>query len=137
MDEYLNTGRRIPIGGGVLVGGMVATVDEKINAEVVAKRVAKLTSIRRDLEAAVVAISALEVDAQEKQAERERLKQLLSQLQADTKSAEAILALPEDTFTRLFHRASSKGRLRGIAEGAIIGFVTGALSSLLVWYVTK
>lgn len=135
MTDYLKTGKRQYVSGGHLESA--AYEDVRISADEVSHRLESLVSVRHDLEGVLEAIAALEFDAKEKQAERERLKQLLADLQADTKSAEAVLAQPEEAFTRLYLRASSKGRVRGIMEGLLVGFITGALSSLLVWYVTK
>ena len=52
-------------------------------------------------------------------------------------TAETLLQVPEESFSRMLARANSKARIRGIVEGLFIGLSTGAASSLAVWYVTK
>lgn len=130
MSDNLKTGRTYV---AYRVDGKIPVYqDEMISTEEIAKRVERLAEIRSEIESVVEAVKLLESDGREKLKERETLKQTLSQLQADKQSAEAILQLPEGSFTRLFERAARKGRIRGLVEGLLIGF----LSSVLAWYVT-
>lgn len=140
MPDTLKTGEQYV----EVEGGNHAIVDVVLTEEEVRQRLANLSTIRDDLESmreglksVIVAVTALQIDASEKLAERERLKQSLAALEADAQTAEALLRLPEDSFTRLFDKANAKGRLRGRVEGILIGLVTGAASSWLIWYVTK
>lgn len=63
-----------------------------------------------------------------------RLDKIRDELEA---AAETLLQVPEDSFARMLARANSKARIRGIVEGLTIGLVTGAISSLGVWYLTR
>ena len=93
--------------------------------------------MREDLKSAIVAVTALELDSEEKLNEREKLKQTLAALESDKKTAETLLGLPEASFTRLFERASAKGKRQGRVEGIVVGLITGIVSSWLVWYLTR
>ncbi len=126
MTERLLTGRRV-------AGPKGRSAPVLISADEVEKRITQLSNIQRDLADAIEAIKALEFDAQYKQAEHDRIKTLLVELEEDKKSAEALLSVPEEAFSRLLYRAGQRGQV----EGAIAGLVTGIVSSLVVWYLTK
>lgn len=104
------------------------TIDERIN---------RLGEIKQDLEGAIKAVDELEKEAVKRKSEVENLQESVQKLEEDKNAAESLLKIPEDSFTRILDRATSKSRIRGIIEGLIIGFVTGTLSSFLVWYLTK
>jgi len=70
-------------------------------------------------------------------AETEQLKDSVERLKEEHSTAKELLKLPEESLARLLNRASSKGRWRGVIEGAVIGFITGVASSGLVWYLTS
>lgn len=101
------------------------------------ERIARLDQIKSDLTAAVAAVHELQIEAQANKKQAEALKNVVSQLEQDKATAETMLRVPEDSFSRMLERANSKARLRGLIEGLIGGFTTGALSSLLIWYLTK
>lgn len=105
-----------------------ATVDERIT---------RLDQIKADLTAAVEAVAELQREAHDNKKEAESLRASVKQLEQDKVTAETLLQVPEESFSRMLARANAKARVRGILEGSFIGFMTGALSSLLVWYVTK
>ncbi|MBK6659275.1 MAG: hypothetical protein IPG43_14495 [Proteobacteria bacterium] len=105
-----------------------ATVDE---------RIARLDQIRKELEAAAEAVGELRREAFDNKQEAESLRQSLKQLEQDKVTAETLLQVPEESFSRMLARANSKARIRGIVEGLFIGLSTGGMSSLAVWYVTK
>lgn len=115
MPEKLRTGRTYTV--GVAPGGPFFQRSEEISVEEVSRRIAKLARIRSDLESAVVAVTALQVDADEKQKHRELLRQSIAELSTDKTVAEALLRVPEESFSRLLARASQRGRLRGVVEG--------------------
>lgn len=100
------------------------------------ERIAKIGAIKKELEAAVVAVEELKREAEERKAEADELKDTVQKLEDEKNTVETLLRLPEESFTRLLTRASSRGRTRGLVEGVLVGFATGLLSSLLVWYMT-
>lgn len=113
------------------------SIDDLFNSQDVDKRIEKLSGIKNDLQDAIKAVETLESEALEKKDEINLLQQSVQKLEEDKNTAEALLKLPEDSFARLIYKSSSKGRIRGIIEGIIIGFSTGCLSSWLIWYLTK
>ncbi|MBI4317546.1 MAG: hypothetical protein HY675_03570 [Chloroflexi bacterium] len=112
-------------------------LDDLATSDTVDARIARLGEIKRDLEAAIAAVHGLQEEARDRKTEADQLQALIAKLQEDKSAAESLLKLPEESFIRLVGRATSKGRVRGLIEGAIIGFATGALSSFLVWYFTR
>jgi hypothetical protein len=112
-------------------------LNDLVDSSNVDKRISKLGEIKRDLEAAVVAVDSLQSEAATRKTEANQLSNVVERLNEERTTAEALLKLPEDSFTRLMTKANSKGRWRGLFEGALIGFDTGILSSYLVWYLTK
>jgi predicted nuclease with TOPRIM domain len=113
------------------------TLDDLIDSKDVDERIERLSTIKNDLEETIVAVEQLQAEAFKSKNEANKLKETISLLEQDKSTAEAMVKLPEESFSRVLSRASSKGRVRGIIEGIIIGFITGILSSLLVWYLTK
>jgi vesicle coat complex subunit len=112
-------------------------LSQALDSRTVDERLARLDQIRTDLGAAVDAVTELQREAQDNKKEAEVLREAVTRLEQDKVTAETLLQVPEESFTRMLARASSKGRGRGILEGSIVGFTTGALSSLAVWYITK
>lgn len=113
------------------------TLDDLIDSKDVDERIKRLSAIKNDLEATIIAVGQLQAEAFKSKNEADKLRETISTLEQDKSTAEAMLKLPEESFSRVLSRASSKGRVRGIIEGIIIGFITGILSSLLIWYLTK
>jgi prefoldin subunit 5 len=110
---------------------------QALDAKTVDERIARLDQIRTDLGAAIDAVSELQREAQQNKKEAETLRQAVERLEQDKVTAETLLKVPEDSFARMLARANAKARIRGVIEGAIIGFLTGTGSSFLVWYVTR
>ena len=110
---------------------------QAIDPKTVDERIARLDQISNDLNAAVEAVAELQREAQNNKKEAEELREAVEQLEQDKVTAETLLQVPEESFSRILARANAKARTRGLIEGSIIGFTTGALSSLLVWYLTK
>jgi len=113
------------------------TLDDILDSKDVDERIKRLSTIKSDLADTVAAVEQLQADALQSKHEADNLKKVVEQLERDKSTAEEMLKLPEESFARLVSKASSKGRLKGIVEGALIGFVTGVLSSGLVWFLTK
>lgn len=107
------------------------------DSKTIDERIARLGEIKDDLTGAIKAVDELQKEALTRKSEVELLQESVQKLQKDKDAVESLLKIPEDSFSRILTRATSKSRVRGIIEGSIIGFITGALSSLLVWYVTK
>ena len=112
-------------------------LDGLLNSTSVDERITRLAEVRRDLEAAVDAVTSLQQEAHTRKAEVEKLQGTVSQLREDKQSAQKLLAIPQESVARLIESASSKGRLRGLIEGLVIGLVTGIISSVIVWYFTS
>ena len=110
---------------------------QALDPKTVDERIARLDQIRSDLSGAIDAVTELQREAQDNKKEAESLRESVKQLEQDKVTAETLLKLPEESFARMLARANSRARIRGMLEGTAIGFVTGALSSLLVWYLTK
>ncbi len=100
-------------------------------------RIKKLSQVREDLQAAVVAVDSLQVEAAERQAEVQKLRDAVKQLQEDKETTQSLLELPKESFARVLSDGAARGRLRGRIEGTVIGLVTGGVSSYVVWYLTK
>lgn len=113
------------------------SLDDLLNSKSVDERIARLEEIKGDLHGAIDAVESLRTDAIERKNEVEELQKTIQDLQEDKSTTEALLKVPQESFSRVLNQATSKGRVRGIIEGSIIGFVTGTLSSFLVWYLTK
>ncbi len=111
--------------------------EDLLGRQTIDQRLERLGSIKADLQASISAVEELEFEANQKKREVNELEEIVQRLNEDKTTAEGLLRLPEDTFTRVFARAVSKGRGRGIVEGVVIGFLTGTASSFLVWYLTK
>jgi len=105
-------------------------------AEVIDQRIARLADIKQELEAAVLAVDDLQRDATARKAEVADARRQVERMNEQRTTAEALLKLPHDSVLQLLTEASAKGRMRGIIEGAVVGFGTGTLSSFLVWYLT-
>ncbi len=112
-------------------------LDELLSSASADERIAKLGSIKEDLEAAVVAVEGLKQEAEARKMEADDLKDTVQKLEDEKNTVETLLKLPEESFTRVLTRASAKGRVRGLFEGILVGFATGVMSSLLIWYITK
>ena len=113
------------------------TLDDLMDSKDIDERIKRLSTIKKDLQETIIAVEQLQDEAFKSKNEADKLKETISALEQDKSTAEEMLKLPEESFSRVLTKASSKGRVRGIIEGIIIGFITGILSSLLVWYLTK
>ena len=110
---------------------------QALDPRTVDERIARLDQIRADLGGAIDAVTELQKEAQDNKREASQLREAVDRLEQDKITAETLLKVPEDSFARMLGRANSKARLRGLLEGSAIGFTTGAISSLLIWYLTK
>jgi predicted phage gp36 major capsid-like protein len=110
---------------------------QALDPKTVDERIARLDQIRADLIGAIDAVTELQKEAQDNKKEAKQLREAVDRLEQDKVTAETMLKVPEDSFARMLGRANSKARVRGLVEGSLIGFTTGALSSWLVWYLTK
>ena len=106
-------------------------------AEDVDTRIKKLSQVRDDLQAAVVAVDSLRVEATQRHDEVQSLREAVTQLRQDHVTTQSLLELPKESFARVLSDASARGQLRGRIEGTIIGLLTGGVSSYIVWYLTK
>jgi hypothetical protein len=113
------------------------TLDDIVDSKSVDDRIAQLGRVREDLQAAVTAVEELQLKAIQNKRQHDELMVTVEKLKEEKTTTEALLRVPEDSFARVLARASSRGRWRGIIEGGILGLLTGSLSSLLVWYLTK
>ena len=100
------------------------------------ERISRLDQIRNDLNGAIEAVIELQAEAQENKKEADNLRDAVQRLEQDKETVETLLKIPEESFSRMLTRANSKARIRGIIEGTLIGFTTGALSSWFIWYLT-
>lgn len=122
---------------GVNLFGVQVNLDELLRSQDVDDRIAKLSEIKRDLEAAVAAVSSLQAEATTKKTEVETLRSAAKQAAEDKETAEKLLTVPEESLARVIAKANSRGRIRGVVEGILIGLLTGVGSSFLVWYLTQ
>ena len=132
--ESLRTGRKElrPAGPGAAVA-----IEERLTLEEVRLRLSSLTKLKKDLESALLAVSALQTEATAKQKEYEEVKARLLAAQADKSTLDLVLQLPHESLARVIANAGKANRLRGLLEGAALGLATGVLSSAAVWYLTK
>jgi len=117
--------------------GISIPLKDLVAHEDVDTRIAKLSTIKQDLLASIAAIDELEKDASSKKRQLNELDAALQRLQSDKITAESLLNLPEESLARVLANAAARGRGKGILQGLIMGFATGVLSSLLVWYITR
>jgi len=108
-------------------------VSRLLDTQSIDERLQRLSLVKNDLQVAVQAIRELEKEAEERKEEAELLERAVRDLEQEKSAAEAILDLPREAVARLMQEAASKGRVRGLLEG----FLTGVLSSLLVWLLTN
>jgi hypothetical protein len=113
------------------------TLDDLLDSKDVDVRIKRLSDIKGDLEDTIGAVEQLQAEALKHKADADALKVTVERLEQDKSTAEAMLKLPEESFSRVLTKANSKGRIRGLVEGIIIGLITGILSSLFVWQITK
>ena len=100
-------------------------------------RIARLDHIKKDLDGALEAVTELQLEARNNKRAAEELQQEIDSLEKDKQTAESLLQAPQESLERFFDRINSKDRNRGRLEGVAIGLITGALSSYIVWYLTK
>ena len=112
-------------------------LDDLLDIKSADERIAKLSAIKEDLEAAVVAVEGLKREAEARKSEADELTDTVQKREEEKSTVETLIKLPQESFSRILTRASAKGRVRGLVEGMVVGFATGLLSSLVVWYVTK
>ena len=137
METNFKTGRSIPDVIERADGPpVVIMVDEQLSEDEVLRRLGKLESVREDLEAAALAIRALQLDAGEKVQQHEKLKRLLEGLVDEKSAAEAALQAPEEAFTRLLARYEHKSRWKHRIQGFGIG-VAASVVAALVWHVIQ
>ena len=111
-------------------------LNDVLDSQSVDERIAKLDSVKEDLESAIKAVTKLQADAQTHKQEATELERAVKQLEADKDAAEKLLKIPQESVLRLVGRATLRGRVRGWIEGAVIGLITGCVSSYLVWSFT-
>jgi hypothetical protein len=111
-------------------------IEETKNTKTIDERLARLGAIKHDLESAIEAVETLQEDASKRKAEVQYLQQTLLKLNEDKVTAEALLKIPEESFSRILARAAARSRVIGLIQGIIIGLCTGILSSLFVWWLT-
>lgn len=99
-------------------------------------RLKKLDSIKWDIEAAVEAVTEIQRDARLSKEKTESLQKEILALKTDQEAAEAMLQAPRDSVVRFLGTAISNDRRQGRIEGVLIGLVTGALSSWVIWFLT-
>ena len=114
--------------------GFEAVIRRRLAPNDVDERITKLAAVQADLEAAVEAVKSLRDSADKSKSDVEQLRILVLQIQEDKQMAEEMIKMPEEAVARVMHRASAKGRGRGLIEGIAIGFLTGLGSSLLASY---
>ncbi len=114
--------------------GLTIELEDK---KTIDERISRLGEIKEDLEGAIKAVDDLQSEALKRKSELSNLQESVQKLEEDKDTVESLLKIPEESFSRILNKATSKGRIRGIIEGSIIGFVTGTLSSFIVWYFTK
>ncbi len=73
---------------------------QAIDPKTVDERIARLDQISNDLNAAVEAVTELQREAQNNKKEAEELREAVEQLEQDKVTAEALLQVPEESFSR-------------------------------------
>lgn len=111
--------------------------EDFLGHQTIDQRLQRLGSIKADLQASISAVEELEHEAFKKKREVDELEEAVQRLNEDKTTTDNLLRLPEETLARVLARATSKGHWRGIVEGVFFGFLTGAASSFLVWYLTQ
>ena len=106
-------------------------------AEDVDARIKKLSQVRDDLQAAVIAVDSLRVEATQRHDEVHKLRDAVAQLKQDHQTTQTLLEVPKESFARVLSEVSARDKLRGRIEGVVLGLITGGVSSYAVWYLTK
>lgn len=99
-------------------------------------RLKKLDSIKADIEAAAEAVAEIQRDARLSKERTESLQKEIIALKADKEAAEVILQAPRASVVEFLGTAISNDRRKGRLEGVLIGLLTGALSSWVIWLLT-
>jgi septal ring factor EnvC (AmiA/AmiB activator) len=114
-------------------------LDKKIelNNKEIEERINQLDEVRDKLIKAADAIDLISNESKIKRNELEILKSKLDQINKDKDTAEKILEVDKESFTRLLIETNQRTEKKSIWIGIIIGFFTGTLSSLVVWWITS
>lgn len=113
-------------------------LDRKIqlNNKEIEDRINQLDDVKDKLIKAADAISHISDESRRKKTELELLRNKLEQINKEKEVAETILEVDKESFARLLISTNKRTEKRSILIGIGIGFVTGSLSSLLVWLLT-
>jgi hypothetical protein len=118
--------------------GIAFELEKKIefNNKEIEERIIQLDDIKSKLIEAADAINQISTDSKQKKVELEELIKKYQEIKQDKDESEKLLQLNKDSFGRILTSTNKQTERRSILIGIIIGFVTGTLSSLLVWYLT-
>ena len=117
---------------------LVIELDRKIrlNNEEIEDRINQLDNIKDQLVRAADAIDLISNESKQKKRELDLIKIKLDQINHDKETAEKILTVDKESFSRLLISTNKKTEKRSVLIGIVIGFVTGTGSSLLAWWLT-
>jgi hypothetical protein len=114
-------------------------LDKKIrlNNEEIEARINQLDDVKKSLIMAADAIQLISEESKQKKIELDELRSRLAEINRDKETIEKVLQIDQDSFSRLLISTNKKTEKRSILIGIVIGFLTGTLSSFLVWILTK
>lgn len=121
------------------IPNIVIELDKKIelNNKEIEERINQLDDIKSKLIETANAVNQISTDSKQKKAELDELIRKYQEIKQDKNESEKLLQVNKDSFGRILLSTNKKTEIRSIWYGIIIGFVTGTLSSLLVWYLTS
>jgi hypothetical protein len=79
------------------------------------------------------AIQLISEESKQKKIELDELRLRLAEINKDKETIEKVLQIDQDSFSRLLISTNKKTEKRSILIGIVIGFLTGTVSSYLVW----
>lgn len=92
---------------------------EIVDTRSVDERIAQLSKVKDDLQAAIAAVGDLQARAVESKSQHEELEKALRKLEEEKATTEALLKIPEESFSRVFAVECVKFCKKGI-EGSVV-----------------
>ena len=138
IDYFKSLTSRITIDSSG-IPSIVIELDKKIelNNKEIEERISQLDDIKSKLIETANIVNQISTDSKQKKAELDELVKKYQEIKQDKDESEKLLQVNKDSFARILLSTNIKTERRSIWIGIIIGFVTGTLSSLLVWYITS
>lgn len=118
-------------------GNIMLSFEIQKTSNDITSTIKNLDRTKDDLLEAINLIDHLKSDLSEKQKKINDSEKILRKIQEDKETTETLLHLDLDSFTRILTDSTKRQRRNSLIIGILIGLMTGFLSSLSVWFMTK